>query len=197
MKSASLTLASGSPRRAEILDRLGLHFDRCVADADETPAEDETPLAYVCRVARLKADTVLPDVAALPVLAADTIVVIDDDILGKPADAREARRMLGRLSGRHHTVLTSVVVRDHMHIFQDTSYTRVRFRPLDAALIDRYVASGEPMDKAGAYGIQGLGEMLVEGIEGSHSGVVGLPVAETLALLARFGIEVPGGAVCE
>ncbi len=189
MSGATITLASASPRRAELLTRFGVRFEQQSADADESRIGGESPLSYVTRIARLKAATVLPVARTMPVLAADTVVVLDDDILGKPADSDQARQMLRRLSGQTHTVLTSVVVGDHMKTMQATSYTRVGFRSLTASEIDAYVATDEPADKAGAYGIQGLGAVLVSKIDGSYSGVVGLPLAETARLLEEFGIQ--------
>ena len=189
-RPATLLLASRSPRRADLLRTLGVDFRVIDVEVDETPGPGEAPDAYVRRLARDKAragQAAAP--APLPVLAADTTVVLDGAILGKPLDDADARAMLARLAGRAHEVLTGVAVIDGKGSLVDTVLvTRVRFRALAPAEIAAYVASGEPLDKAGAYGIQGLGGALVEGIEGSYSNVVGLPLAETLALLDAAGI---------
>lgn len=185
----ALLLASRSPRRAEYLRLLGVDFDVIDVAVDETPHADEAPRDYVLRLARAKAAAGRArSGVACPVLAADTTVVCAGEILGKPADAADARRILGRLSGRWHTVLTAVA------LAADTARdccveTAVLFRPLSPTEIDRYWASGEPADKAGAYGIQGLGGALVSRIDGSYSNVVGLPLAETVALLDAAGIR--------
>jgi septum formation protein len=189
--SPALLLASGSPRRADLLRTLGVAFRVLDVEVDETTRMGEAPVDYVRRLARDKAragHAVAGD-ASLPVLAADTTVVLDGAILGKPLDDADARAMLARLAGRTHEVLTGVAVIDARGLPVDTVLaTRVRFRALTPAEIAAYVASGEPLDKAGAYGIQGLGGALVERIEGSYSNVVGLPLAETLALLDAAGV---------
>lgn len=183
-----LLLASRSPRRADLLRVLGVSFELIEAAVDETPLPGEAPASYVTRVARAKARVGrIASGGRLPVLAADTTVVCEEAILGKPVDAQDAGRMLRLLSGRWHTVLTGVVLAagtDHaLHV-----ETRVRFRHLPQSEIDAYWASGEPADKAGAYALQGLGGALIERIEGSPSNVVGLPLAETLALLNACAI---------
>lgn len=183
-----LVLASASPRRSELLAQAGVRHVVQVAGVDESVRDGESPADYVERLARAKAVAVLPLAGALPVLGADTTVVVDDEILGKPVDAADAARMLARLSGREHRVLTAVAVCRGSEILSRTSDTRVWFRVLDERLIARYVATGEPLDKAGAYGIQGLGGTLVTRIDGSYTGVVGLPLAETVALLEAFGV---------
>jgi septum formation protein len=186
-----LVLASQSPRRRELLGQLGLALEVRPAHADETPAPGEAPHAYVLRVAREKARAVAGEV----VLAADTAVVLGDEILGKPSDAGDARRMLRALSGTAHEVLTAVVLRrtDPPPALELDAVvaTTVRFARLSAAEVDWYVATGEPLDKAGAYAIQGAGGAFVLGVEGSVSNVVGLPLAETAALLARAGFPLP------
>lgn len=186
-----LVLASRSPRRQELLAALGIPLEVRPAETDESVRPGERPAAYVARVAREKARAV--DGAL--VLAADTAVVLGDAILGKPADPADAARMLRALSGTRHQVLTAVCVRRTTPgpaCERDvTVSTEVRFRPLDDRQIAWYVASGEPLDKAGAYALQGLGGALVEGVSGSVSGVVGLPLAETLALLAEVGFPMP------
>ncbi len=169
-------LASQSPRRREILRLAGIPFTVRVADVDESVLDGESPADYVQRLAEAKACAV----EAAPgetVLGADTTVVIDGEILAKPADAADARRMLARLSGRRHEVLTGVCLRRGVTATCEFVTTGVVFAPLTAAEIDEYVASGEPMDKAGAYAIQGLASKFVERIEGDYFNVMGLPVA--------------------
>jgi septum formation protein len=181
-----LVLASASPRRAELLSTAGFTFDVRPADVDETPRPDEAPATYALRVARDKAlaaaDRVDDDIW---ILAADTVVVVDGQILGKPSSSADARRMLALLSGVVHEVLTAVVVRHDGSEASEVVSTRVRFTTLEPAEIDWYVESGEPDGKAGAYAIQGLGSRFVEWIEGSWSNVVGLPVATVYRMLGR------------
>lgn len=190
-----LVLASASPRRADLLKAAGYQFEIDPADTDESVHPGETPAAYALRVAREKAARVSQRHPGAYVLGADTIVVVDGDILGKPADRADAARMLERLSGRTHEVLTGVAVwhggREAAHV--ETSKVRfVRLRPSDIAW---YVASGEPADKAGAYAVQGLASRFVDAIEGSCSNVVGLPVAVVDRLLSELGFgDRPGGA---
>ncbi|MEJ2480651.1 MAG: Maf family protein [Acidihalobacter sp.] len=190
----SLILASASPRRQELLAQIGLACRVQPVDIDESPRTGEAPEEYVSRLARDKARTAWVRRAAcddLPVLGSDTTVVLDGRMLGKPADGAEAERMLEGLSGRTHEVLTAVaVVRDEQEAVA-LSRSRVSFRPTTCAERAAYVASGEPQDKAGAYAIQGLGAVFVERLEGSYSGVMGLPLYETARLLADFGIVVP------
>ena len=187
----TLVLASASPRRRDMLSLAGVRFTVIPAAIDETPHPGEAPADYVRRVARDKAAAVRAQApAGSVVLAADTAVCIDDELFGKPRDAADARRMLARLSGREHRVLSAVCVEGGSGARAESLVeTRVRFRPLDDPTIAAYVASGEPLDKAGAYGIQGLGGALVSTIDGSYSAVVGLPLAETLALLEAAGIS--------
>jgi len=184
-----LVLASQSPRRRELLAQLGLALDVRPSDADEAVHPGEPPRDYVLRVAREKARAVPGDL----VLAADTAVVLGDEVLGKPAGDDDARRMLRALSGTEHEVLTAVVVRRAaIRLELDAVVaTKVRFAPLGPAEIDWYVGTGEPLDKAGAYAIQGAGGAFVVGVEGSVSNVVGLPLAETAALLRRAGLSLP------
>ncbi|MDQ2891973.1 MAG: Maf family protein [Pseudomonadota bacterium] len=184
-----LVLASSSPRRRDLLTRLGVEPDRIAApDVDETPLKAEPPRDYAVRIALAKAATVArgPDEI---VLAGDTIIAVGRRILGKPADDVELARMLALLSGRRHHCLSAVVViaRDGVmrHRLSDTI---VAFRPLDAAEITAYVASGEGRGKAGGYAIQGRAEAFVRFLHGSHSGVVGLPLMETRALLRTAGL---------
>ncbi|MGH7390257.1 MAG: Maf family protein [Candidatus Rokuibacteriota bacterium] len=184
-----LILASASPRRRELLERLTPEFRVVPADVDETLAGDPTPEA-VAALALRKARTVAVRLGQGVVLGADTVVVIDGDALGKPADAAEARSMLRRLRGRRHEVITGVAVVDAAggRSAADAVVTEVVMRGYDDATIDAYVASGEPLDKAGAYAIQAAGEALVAGWVGSYSNVVGLPLDATRRLLAGFGV---------
>ncbi len=179
----SLLLASRSPRRRELLALLGVRFESIDADVDERQFPGEDARDYVRRLARAKAAAGHSrDASALPVLAADTTVVVEGEVLGKPEDEADARRMLMKLSGRWHEVHSGIALLGRRgHCVCVT--TRVCFRPLHEHEIARYWASGEPADKAGAYGIQGLGGVFVTRIDGSYSNVVGLPLAETVALL--------------
>lgn len=184
-----LVLASQSPRRRELLHQITPNFVVDVADIDETPLPDESAHAYVVRLARAKAEAVARRRGdGLPVLGSDTTVAIDDHILGKPADAAEALAMLRRLNGRSHQVLTAVALVCPHTCLERLSETSVRFATLQESTLQAYVASGEPMDKAGAYGIQGRAGLFVEHLEGSFSGVVGLPLHETARLLAQAGM---------
>jgi septum formation protein len=171
-----LVLASQSPRRREILTQAGIAFVVRTAEVDESPLSGEPPVDYVCRLAELKALAV-PRAAEETVLGADTTVVVDGEILGKPADAEDARRMLRLLAGRSHEVITGIALCGPAGVVRDWAATRVWFDPMSDAAIDAYVASGEPMDKAGAYAIQGLAAKYIGRIEGCYFNVVGLPVA--------------------
>ena len=194
----NLYLASGSPRRREILENLGFKVIRIPADIDETPHSDENAADYVQRMAREKnAAAVAQWFAAhgeppeYPILTADTTVAYQNHILGKPETEAQAAEMLARLSGRTHQVLTSVCVYWQGKARGVLQTSDVRFKTLSAEEISAYIRSGEPMDKAGAYGIQGLGGVFVEHLQGSFTGVMGLPVYETAALLKQFGSGVP------
>jgi septum formation protein len=184
-----LVLASASPRRRELLEAAGFAFDVDVADVDETPASNEAPSTYVLRVARAKADAVSPRHPDRPVVAADTAVVIGESILGKPADRTDAVRMLARLSGGTHTVLTGVAVKHAGRMHAEVEQTTVWMSTLTPDEIEAYVSSGEPLDKAGAYAIQGLASRFIPRIEGSYTNVVGLPVAALVQLLRRAGVS--------
>jgi septum formation protein len=185
----TLYLASGSPRRRELLAQIGVPFIQVAASIDETPLAGEAADAYVQRLASGKAAAgLLAAPAGAVVLGADTAVILDGCILGKPMDEQDASRMLAALSGRQHQVLTAVAVGTPGRVEVCCVSSQVRFRHLGASEIQAYWASGEPVDKAGSYAIQGLGAVFVEAIEGSYSAVVGLPLCETAALLARFGI---------
>jgi septum formation protein len=187
-----LCLASASPRRRELLWQIGVPHLVQPADLDERCAPQESPADYVARLALAKAKAVHAArqgiTPALPALGADTTVSIDGLILGKPADLAQLRDMLGRLSGREHEVWSAVALVGAGEPLWRLSCTRVRFRPLHSAEIERYWQSGEPCDKAGGSAIQGLGAVFVERIEGSFSGVVGLPLAETAAMLVAAGV---------
>ncbi|WP_460147935.1 Maf family protein [Pseudomonas sp. S2_A02] len=186
-----LYLASGSPRRRELLTQIGVSFSVISADIDETPLPEESPSAYVERLARGKAEaghgTVVSD-ADFCVLGADTAVVLDGKILGKPVGEADACAMLMLLSGREHEVLTAIAVRDGERCESLVVRSLVRFRNIDHDEAAAYWASGEPGDKAGGYGIQGLGAVFVAGLNGSYSAVVGLPLCETCELLGHFSI---------
>jgi septum formation protein len=177
-----LVLASRSPRRAELLTAAGIEFTIRTADIDETPRAGEDPMDYVLRLAEEKACAV-PCNADETILAADTTVVLDGEILGKPVDRADAARMLGALSGRKHEVITGVCLRSPHRTVCEACVTAVWFAPLIAAEIEEYVCSDEPMDKAGAYGIQGVASRYIDRIEGSYTNVVGLPVALVYRLL--------------
>ncbi|WP_373328371.1 Maf family protein [Cronobacter turicensis] len=182
-----LYLASGSPRRQGLLGMLGVTFERLVPGVEEQRAPQEAPQDYVTRLARDKARAGVALAARdLPVLGADTIVVLNGDVLEKPRDAAHAAEMLRRLSGQTHEVMTAIALADKQRVRERLVMTRVTFRALTAQDIAAYVESGEPMDKAGAYGIQGLGGCFVRRIEGSYHAVVGLPLVETWELLSEF-----------
>lgn len=181
-----LILASASLRRAELLHAAGIAFEIVPAEIDERPLNGEAPAAYVERLAREKARAISSRDSEAEVLAADTTVVIDGLILGKPVDDAEAREMVARLSGRTHEVLTGVALIRDGRMVSAVETTRVRFAPMSDADIDWYIASGEPRGKAGAYAIQGLASRFVDWIEGSYSNVVGLPVALVWKLLRRL-----------
>ncbi|MHA7856064.1 Maf family protein [Marinobacter shengliensis] len=186
----TLILASASPRRAELLQQIGLTFRVQPADIDETVAEGESAEHYVERLAREKALRVAGENPGAVVLGSDTSVVLQGEILGKPVDAAEARATLARLSGRQHQVMTAVALARGEVCQSHLSVTNVTFRSLSEAEIRAYVDSGEPMDKAGSYGIQGLGGIFVQELQGSYSAVVGLPLLETAGLLAEAGFPV-------
>lgn len=198
----TIYLASASPRRRELLKQIGVRYEVLLlrahpsrTDVDETPLAGENPQDYVLRLALAKAETGnmacrarrLP---AYPVLAADTTVTLDGAIIGKPADRAEAEATLARLAGRRHEVLTAVAMAFDDQVEVMLSASSVEFAPLDASAIRRYVACGESHDKAGGYAIQGRAAAFVARLEGSYSGVMGLPLCETSQLLQKFGIEI-------
>lgn len=199
-----LYLASKSPRRRELLRQIGVDFELMLLRSDgprgpdvtEEVLPDEPAEAYVRRVANEKADVAFDlcrrrHLKPRPLLSADTTVAIDGVILGKPAGRAEAEAMLHRLSGRTHQVLTTVAVRTHDFADSFTQISQVRFADLTPADIQAYCATTEPYDKAGGYGIQGLAAMFIEHIEGSHSGIMGLPLFETAKLLRQAGMKLP------
>lgn len=183
----TLILASTSARRAELLQAAAIPFEVSAAGVDETLLEGEAPDAYVRRLAVAKAEAVMARHPGRAILAADTTVVIDGEILGKPLDPPDAARMLARLSGVRHTVLTGVALVGAGGTQVAVESTDVWFAPLTTAEIDAYVQSGEPMDKAGAYGVQGWASRFVERIDGMYSNVVGLPIARVYRMLAAAG----------
>lgn len=193
-----IILASASPRRKELLALLVNDFNILPADIDETPFVDEIASEYVLRMAKEKAlraaqihSETHPTELKTVFVASDTSVVVEGEILGKPADLEDAKRMLRMLSGRSHQVMTSVCICDQQvsHIVLENVVTEVRFRPISDLEIEHYWCSGEPQDKAGSYAIQGKGGVFVEHVTGSYSAVVGLPLYETAQLLAQFGIH--------
>jgi len=191
--SKHIYLASRSPRRAELLQQMGIDFDVLPSDIDESILSDELPEAYVMRLAGSKAAVGLANMKKAnlqqrPILAADTTVCVDGVILGKPGNDEDARDMLKRLSGRWHEVHTALTLVSTAGIEAVLSTTRTELAPLSDEMIAAYIASGEPRDKAGAYGIQGLAGTFIKHIEGSYSGVMGLPVFETAQLLKTAGI---------
>lgn len=190
MRDDFLYLASASPRRRELLEQIGVAFAVRVPEVDETRAPDEPPEAYVRRLAEAKAEAVWAETsdARRPVLAADTTVVLDGRVLGKPDGIDEAVAMLEALSGRTHRVLTAVSLRGAAGLSTLVSTSEVRFRPTTDAERRAYCETGEPFDKAGGYGIQGFGAVFVEHLSGSYSGVMGLPLCETALLLGRAGV---------
>jgi septum formation protein len=193
MAMPQFILASASPRRRALLMQLALPFTVIPANIEERQLPNELPLAYVARMAESKAAHLARQYPEALVLGADTIVVLDNDILGKPADIAVARHMLSRLSNRQHTVITGLALRQQRQQFSrlDTVSTLVRFRPLLPTEIEHYIATGEPFDKAGAYAIQGGASAFVVSLEGCYTNVVGLPLRRTVALLRSAGVCVP------
>jgi septum formation protein len=187
-------LASQSPRRRDLLDLIGITHVVRPADIDESVLPDEAPIPHCERLARSKAATLAVRSPDAVVIAADTIVVLDGEILGKPADVGEARATLARLSGRTHTVHTAMAVALGGETVSAVESVQVTFRPLTADEIAAYVATGEPMDKAGAYGIQGFGATIVERIDGDYFSVMGLGLRRLVALLAALGLRYDVGA---
>ena len=202
MTNNRIYLASRSPRRRDLLKQIGVTFEVVLlrdrpgrpADVDEAALPSEAADDYALRVAHAKATVAVQQIAKRglpthPVLAADTTVVCDGEIVGKPADADDAAHILQRLSGREHRVITAVALARYDRVETRLSDSAVEFRPLTAEEIRRYVATGEPLDKAGAYAVQGRAAAFVTRINGSYSGIMGLPLAEAADLLQRFGID--------
>lgn len=184
---SAIYLASGSPRRQALLRQAGISFEQIIPNIVEVKAPFESSIDYVCRLAREKAQAgVMMAEKDRPVLGADTIVVLNDAVLEKPRDTGHAAQILSQLSGQTHRVITAVALADSQRILETQVTTEVTFRTLSARDIDDYIASGEPMDKAGAYGIQGRGGCFVRKINGSYYAVVGLPLVETVELLSHF-----------
>lgn len=189
MSNRPLLLASRSPRRRELLDRLGVTYIVRPADIDETAAAGESADDYVRRLARQKALLVYgQDPAVAGALAADTTVTLDGRLYGKPADRAEGLAMLRALSGRTHRVLTAVTLAHAGGVDSELSASEVTFAPLDERTIESYWESGEPLDKAGSYAVQGLAAAFIQELKGSYTGIMGLPLYETAALLSRGGI---------
>jgi septum formation protein len=184
-----IRLASVSPRRSQLLRQIGVAHEVRPVDLDESRRAGESPRDYVLRLAREKASAGAAMGGDLPVLAADTTVAIGEEIFGKPRDENDGVRMLAALSGRSHGVLTAVALANEGRIETAISETRVTFRALSEAECRNYWASGEPVDKAGAYAIQGFGAVFITRLEGSYSGVMGLPLCETAALLDSAGVR--------
>jgi septum formation protein len=201
MPNPRIVLASQSPRRRDLLTLIGIPHQVAPADLDESALPEEAPAAHCERLAREKAAATARAIAATDratvVVGADTIVVIDGQILGKPADEADARRMLGLLSGRTHTVFTAVAVKRGDTLVSAVEDVAVTVRALDARAIDAYVRTREPMDKAGAYGIQGYGATIVERIDGDFFAVMGLALGRLVGLLERVGLRYEFGAPTE
>ncbi len=189
MTTLRVILASQSPRRRELLRLIGVPHEVLPADIDETFLPHESPAPHAERLATEKAAVIAEREPDAVIIAADTIVVLDGDVLGKPSSAAEARETLRRLSGRTHTVHTAVAVRYQGNAVSGVESVEVTFRPLDDDQIARYVHTGEPMDKAGAYGIQGYGATLVERIHGDYFAVMGLALGRLVGLLAEVGVR--------
>ena len=186
--SVEVILASGSPRRRQLLDLIGVRHQVRPADIDETYLAGEIPEAHAERLAREKAATIAGEAPGALVIGADTIVVVDGIVLGKPRDVGDARRMLAMLSGRSHTVMTAVAVSFAEKLVSGVEIVDVTFLPIDDDEIGRYIATGEPMDKAGAYGIQGYGATIVRRIDGDYFAVMGLSLVRLVALLREAGV---------
>jgi septum formation protein len=189
MSSCRVVLASGSPRRRQLLELIGIAHDVQPSNIDETMRPREAPRRHAERLAREKASAVANREPDRITIAADTIVVINRKVLGKPVDADDARRMLSMLSGREHTVITAVAVARGRKLRSAIEEVRVKFRRLREDEIDAYIATGEPMDKAGAYGIQGYGATIVQCVDGDYFAVMGLPLARLVTLLRDLGVH--------
>ena len=189
MSECRVVLASASPRRRQLLELIGIEHDIQPANIDESVRPRETPARYAERLAREKASVVASRDPDRITIAADTTVVVNKKVLGKPENEEDARRMLSMLSGREHTVITAIAVARGRKLRSAVEEVRVRFRRLHDDEINAYIATGEPMDKAGAYGIQGYGATIVECIEGDYFSVMGLPLAKLIDLLRDLGVR--------
>ena len=195
MSECRVVLASASPRRRQLLDLIGITHEVRPADIDETMRPREAPRRHAERLAREKASAVAERDPDLITIAADTIVVVNRKVLGKPRDADDAARMLALLSGREHVVTTAVAVSRGKKLRSAVEEVRVKFRRLRDDEIEAYIATGEPMDKAGAYGIQGYGATIVERIEGDYFAVMGLPIVRLIGLLRDVGVRYRFGSI--
>ncbi|MDQ3674847.1 MAG: Maf family protein [Gemmatimonadota bacterium] len=189
MSSIRVVLASSSPRRHQLLNLIGIPHEVIPANIDESVRARESPRKYAERLSREKASSVAGRDSRVVAIGADTIVLIDRKVLGKPASSVDARSMLSLLSGREHTVVTAVAVARGKTISSGVEEVAVKFRKLSDDEIDAYIATGEPMDKAGSYGIQGFGATIVERIEGDYFAVMGLPLVRLVSLLGEIGIR--------
>ena len=191
LNKGQIYLASKSPRRAELLQQIGVSFEAVDVDVLEDRQVNESARDFVQRLATDKASAGWQaSDKSCPVLGADTVVVLDDEILGKPASQADAENMLASLSGREHTVMTAIALVNAEQLLTRLNCSQVSFREITEIEIKNYVASGEPLDKAGAYAIQGQAAVFIEHLQGSYSGVMGLPLFETADLLRKFGIQV-------
>jgi len=195
MSNCRVVLASGSPRRRQLLKLIGIEHEVVPSNIDETMRPREMPRRHAERLAREKASAVANRQPDRITIAADTIVVINKKVLGKPVDTEDARRMLSMLSGREHTVITAVAVARGRKLRSAIEEVRVKFRRLRDDEIDAYIATGEPMDKAGAYGIQGYGATIVECVDGDYFAVMGLPLARLVTLLRDLGVHYTFGGL--
>jgi septum formation protein len=192
--SVRIILASQSPRRRELLELIGIAHEVMPADLDESVLPNEAPTAHAERLAREKAEVIAHREPGAVVIGSDTIVVLDGDILGKPRDHADAAATLRRLSGRTHTVHTAVAVAWNGHLVSGVESVEVTFRPLSSEQIETYIATGEPMDKAGAYGIQGYGAVIVERVHGDYFAVMGLALGRLVGLLEQVGVRYQFGS---
>lgn len=195
MSTCKVVLASGSPRRRDLLNLIGIQHEVRPANIDETMRPREVPRRHAERLAREKASAIAVRDPDLITIGADTVVVINRKVLGKPANVADAARMLGMLSGREHTVITAVAVARGKKLRSAIEEVRVKFRRLRSDEIEAYIATGEPMDKAGAYGIQGFGATIVERVEGDYFAVMGLPLVRLVALLRDVGVKYQFGTI--
>jgi septum formation protein len=195
VSSCKVVLASASPRRRDLLNLIGVVHEVRPANIDETMRPDEVPRRHAERLAREKASAIAMRDPDLITIGADTIVVVDGNVLGKPVDKEDAARMLAMLSGREHTVITAVAVSRGKKLRSSVEEVQVTFRSLGKEEIDAYIATGEPMDKAGAYGIQGYGATIVERVEGDYFAVMGLPLVRLVGLMRDVGVVYQFGSI--